>query len=90
MRNFRYIISCIDYIESLDVSLEKWQAFDKRLFSICSKVWEVVHDVLCSDAPEGFEISEDEVNENDIGTKDTLSFCWRALKESRSVEISHK
>ena len=42
-------------------------------------------DVLCSDAPEGHDISEDDLNEQDIGTKDALSFCWRALKESRSV-----
>ena len=83
----RYIISCTNYTELLDASLEQWEAFDRRVSSICSKVWEVVHDVLCSDAPEGYDISEDEVNEKDIGPKDTLSFCWRALKESRSVEI---
>ena len=45
-------------------------------------------DVLCSDAPEGYDISEDESIEQDIGTKDTLSFCWRALKESRCVQTT--
>ena len=84
----RYIISCVDYVESLDTSLEKWETFDRRINLICSKVWEVVHDVLCSDAPEGYDINEDEGNEKDMGTKDTLSFCWRALKESRSVSMS--
>lgn len=45
-----------------------------------------MQDVLCFDAPEGHEISEDDCNEQDVGSKDMLSFCWRALKESRSVE----
>lgn len=45
-----------------------------------------MQDVLCFDAPEGHDISEDDFNEQDIGTKDILSFCWRALKESRSVK----
>ncbi len=49
-----------------------------------------MHDILCSDAPEGHDVNEDEFNEQDMGTKDTLSFCWRALKESRSVETSIK
>lgn len=48
----------------------------------------MVQDVLCSDAPEGHDTSEDDLIEQDIGTKDTLSFCWRALKESRSVQVS--
>ncbi len=82
----RHIVSRTDYVKSLDTSLEKWEDFDRRIFSICSGVWEVVQDVLCFDAPEGHEISEDDFNEQDIGTKDILSFCWRALKESRSVE----
>lgn len=49
-----------------------------------------MQDVLCSDAPEGHDTSEDDLIEQDIGTKDTLSFCWRALKESRSVQVSIK
>ena len=78
----------MDYIESLNASLDEWEGIDKRIVSICSGVWDVVKDVLCSDAPEGYDISEDELSEQDIGTKDTLSFCWRALKESRSVETA--
>lgn len=49
-----------------------------------------MQDVLCFDAPEGHGISEDDFSEHDPGTKDVLSFCWRALKESRSVETSLK
>ena len=81
----RYIISRIDYVESLNVSLDEWEGIDKRIASICAGVWDVVKDILCSDAPEGYDDDEDELIEQDIGTKDTLSFCWRALKESRSV-----
>lgn len=84
----RYIVSRTDYVRSLDASLDQWEVFDRRIFSVCSGVWEVVQDVLCFDAPEGHDISEDDFNEQDRGTKDILSFCWRALKESRSVETS--
>lgn len=86
------MVSRTDYVESLDssvaASLGKWEEFNRRIFLISSGVWEAVRNVLCFDAPEGHDIGEDDPNEQDIGTKDTLSFCWRALKESRSVETS--
>lgn len=48
-------------------------------------MWEAVKNILTADAPEGFESgSHDEV---EVGTKDLLSYCWRALKESRSAII---
>ena len=84
----RYIVSRIDYVESLNASLDKWEGIDTRIVSICSGVWDVVKSVLCSDAPEGYDICEDELLEQDTGSKDTLSFCWRALKESRSVQTA--
>ena len=84
------MVSHSDYSKSLDPSvaapLGKWEDFNRRIFLICASVWDAVHDVLCFDAPEGYDMGEDEINEQDVGTKDTLSFCWRALKESRSVE----
>ena len=49
---------------------------------ICCDVWEAVRNTLCYDAPEGHGVDE-EADDDDVGTKDTLSFCWRALKESR-------
>ena len=51
--------------------------------SYCSYVWEAVKEVLCFDAPEGHESGEADDRDLDIGAKDTLSFSWRALKESR-------
>ena len=61
-----------------------------RLLACCSRVWDVVKSVLCYDAPEGQHIYDDEDedgenNDTDQKSKDRLSFCWRALKESRSV-----
>ena len=84
------MVSRIDYVELFDASLNGWEGIDQRIISICSGVWDLVHDVLCSDAPEGYDFSEEDMLEQDIGTKDTLSFCWRALKESRSVQVSLK
>ena len=59
------------------------------MLTICENVWEAVRAILCLDAPEGNsvadEMANEEVDDLNIGTKDTLSYCWRALKESRSV-----
>lgn len=86
------MVSRSDYVKSLDLSmatsLRKWKDCNRRISLTSSGVWEAVQDVLCFDAPEGHEIAEDDLNEQDIGTKDALSFCWRALKESRSVDTS--
>lgn len=61
----------------------------EKILACCSQTWDVVKDVLCFDAPEGHvlegESINEEIEETDAGSKETLSFCWRALKESRSV-----
>ena len=84
--NVRYIVSHPDYFGTLKKStknaLDWWRRFTERIHLICHDVWEVVRHTLCFDAPEGHEIDE-EADDVDIGTKDVLSFCWRALKESR-------
>ena len=84
--NVRYIVSDPDYYATLNRSTENaldwWRKFTERIHLICHDVWEVVRHTLCFDAPEGHEIDE-EADDVDIGTKDVLSFCWRALKESR-------
>jgi len=83
----RYITSRPDYFKSLHAStslrLEKWRDFNERLFFVCGFVWVAVADVLCFDAPEGHVLDDDEADVTGLGPKDTLSFCWRALKESR-------
>lgn len=52
-----------------------------RLFDIFEGLWMCVHDTLCNDTTEG--TAAEELEEEDIGTKDVLSYSWRALKESR-------
>ncbi len=84
--HIRHIVSRPEYFATLGESTKNalywWRKSTERIHLICRDVWEVVRDTLCFDAPEGHETDE-EADEVDIGTKDVLSFCWRALKESR-------
>ena len=59
-----------------------WRKVNDRLLEILSQVWDAVRTILCADAPEGYEIRNDG-GEYEVDTKDLLSYCWRALKESR-------
>ncbi|KAH9827697.1 putative death-receptor fusion protein (DUF2428) [Teratosphaeria destructans] len=52
-----------------------------RLAPLLQAVWNVVKPILCNDAPEGY-LPENFEETIDVSTKDTLSFCWRALKEA--------
>ena len=63
--------------------LAKWNDFTARIIRVCRIVWEAVADVLCFDAPEGQEMDDEDALGIEVGPQDTLSFCWRALKESR-------
>ena len=65
-----------------------WKRLREKLLTSCKSVWEAVKEVLCIDSPEGQASEEDEMDGLEIGTKDTLSFSWRALKESRFDPIS--
>jgi len=55
------------------------------MLASCSNIWEAVKEVLCYDSPEGHQDGVEAADGIVIGLKDTLSFCWRALKESRSI-----
>ncbi|KAF2215287.1 hypothetical protein CERZMDRAFT_36176, partial [Cercospora zeae-maydis SCOH1-5] len=50
-----------------------------KIFYHLQQIWELVRPILCDDAPEGYLPEELESSSND--TKETLSYCWRALKE---------
>ncbi|KAK4898386.1 hypothetical protein LTR27_003982 [Elasticomyces elasticus] len=52
-----------------------------QLVGHLNDIWIVVKPVLCDDAPEGY-MAEDAEETDEVSTKDTLSYCWRALKES--------
>ena len=89
--HFRYITGRPDYWRLLNASTplgsHKWEIFDEKILGICAKVWEAVRAILCCDTPEGMRIDE-ESDDLNAGSKDTLSYCWRALKESRFVNHS--
>ncbi|PPJ54294.1 hypothetical protein CBER1_06556 [Cercospora berteroae] len=55
-------------------------AIPDKIFCHLQHIWELVKPILCDDAPEGYLPEELENTSND--TKETLSYCWRALKES--------
>lgn len=54
-----------------------------KILENCNEIWEIVKQYLYVDSPEGFEMDDGEDQDSGIGPKDTLSFAWRALKESR-------
>ncbi|KAI9797930.1 MAG: hypothetical protein M1835_005766 [Candelina submexicana] len=58
-----------------------WRSLHQRLIRCCETLWERVRYVLCNDSPEGF-LLEDAEPEMSVGTKDILSWAWRALKEA--------
>ena len=63
------------------IATSRLQRLYRRLYKDFQVVWSCVYGTLCNDAPEGFV--PDELDEEDVGTKDVLSYSWRALKESR-------
>ena len=67
---------------------QKWLQCHQELQLIFSEIWQIVRRVLCADSPEGQSFFEEEVG-MEIGIKDTLSYSWRALKESRHVLPYH-
>ena len=81
----RYIITRQDFKEIFANSADAlaWKELHDRLVTACSKIWEAVSHVLCHDSPEGLSAADDEDGECDAGFKDSLSYCWRALKEVR-------
>ncbi|MCJ1464709.1 hypothetical protein MMC07_003322 [Pseudocyphellaria aurata] len=81
----RHIVSSKGFYDSSDFSDHAWTArtiTNKRILDCCAEIWEAVRATLCFDSPEGYDTEEGEIDDPGIGTKDTLSFCWRALKES--------
>lgn len=63
--------------------LETATEFCRRVLAISERIWRLVTPILCDDSPEGTDFlgaEDDDVVE--VGVKDTLSYAWRALKES--------
>ena len=72
---------------SIPSSSKLWESLSERILNTCHVTWEAVHDILCFDAPEGPTFIDEDVEDQGIDPKDTLSYCWRALKESRSARF---
>jgi len=85
----RYIINRSDFYDEFasfrEVGLRQWRDVHDRVLQACSNVWNAVKEVLCFDSPEGHVVIDPDDDEPDVGVKDTLSYCWRALKEARCV-----
>ncbi|KAK1057256.1 hypothetical protein LTR74_014307 [Friedmanniomyces endolithicus] len=75
LTSMRYIL------ERSQQSLVHESRYLTRLVEALNGIWEIVKPILCDDAPEGYA-PERADNTEDVSTKDTLSYCWRALKES--------
>ena len=75
LTSLRYIIECNQQI------LAAKHGYFERMVDCLQGIWCVVKPVLCDDAPEGF-VPEEAGDVETGSTKDTLSYCWRALKES--------
>ncbi|KAI7318345.1 hypothetical protein KC315_g10090 [Hortaea werneckii] len=75
LTSIRYILS-----RRLVISSEPKLPLD-RLTTCLHELWKVVRPTLCNDAPEGY-LPEAMLETPDVSTKDTLSYCWRALKEA--------
>ncbi|KAG9837049.1 hypothetical protein KCU98_g4087, partial [Aureobasidium melanogenum] len=81
--SLRYIIEKPGFYQTMSsdpVVLSCLQKLYLRLYDTFQDVWTCVHDTLCNDTTEG--IAAEELEEEDLGTKDVLSYSWRALKES--------
>ena len=83
---FRYILEQPDPYSMVSSAPEaeaiRWKTLHKDIFKCIRSVWDCVKDVLCIDAPEG-HVPDELEGEQDITTKDILSYSWRALKEAR-------
>ena len=65
-----------------DAVVEELQQYQRRILTLCQRVWSTVRHVLCDDSPEGHLPEELEEIEG-LDTKDLLSYSFRAVHESR-------
>ena len=80
----RYIIEKSGFYQTMSsdpAALSHLHKFFISLYDIFEALWKCIHGALCDDTTEG--TAAEELEEEDIGTKDVLSYSWRALKESR-------
>ena len=67
--------------------LEQLNEVYRRVLGCSKRIWAAVKHVLCDDSPEGHLPEEMEEIEG-LDTKDLLSYSFRAVHESRYVDVS--
>ena len=60
----------------------EWRNLQVEISSQCSRIWDQVKDVLCSNSPEG-HLPHGLGEIDTVDTKDVLSYSFRAIHESR-------
>ena len=75
------LLTSIRYTLMQEQSAYQFAAVPDHLVKYLHRIWAIVKPVLCNDAPEGY-VPQDVEDVQEVTTKDTLSYCWRALKES--------
>ncbi len=66
-------------------TLPEWGRTVEAILKCCHRIWDIVKVILCVDSPEGCDFVEIDDEDFDLGSKETLSFSWRVLKEARYV-----
>ncbi len=79
-------IFCVDLHPPQEDTSKYWDSLQLRIVHSCTRVWEVVRDILCDDSPEG-HLPDDLDNVEAIDTKEVLSYSFRAVHESRFVAV---
>ncbi|KAK3718169.1 hypothetical protein LTR37_005284 [Vermiconidia calcicola] len=75
------LLTSLRYVLTQSQCSLEFGSLPHRLVDHLHAVWEAVKPVLCNDAPEGY-LPENPEDMPEMSTKDTLSYSWRALKES--------
>lgn len=90
LASMKYILDQPDFYSNISKlpikELLTWRDLHATAMSCLYDVWDCVKDVLCNDAPEG-HIPDELEGDQEISTKDILSYSWRALKEARYVPL---
>ncbi|CZS93179.1 uncharacterized protein RAG0_03575 [Rhynchosporium agropyri] len=69
---------------SSNTDKEQLDDLQLRIATCCIRIWKAVRDILCNDSPEG-HMPEDLEEDDEVGTKDVLSYSFRAIHESSNL-----
>ncbi|KAF2101025.1 hypothetical protein NA57DRAFT_74618 [Rhizodiscina lignyota] len=87
--SLRYLLEQANFYHRLSSApsdaVVRWKTLHQRIYASFPVIWTIVRPVLSNDAPEGY-VLEDSDDVPDMTTKDVLSYCWRALKESSALQ----